>query len=170
VPAAADPSALVTKQIDGYMGYETNQGVMLRVQGIPIFVLNMHDLGFPETSGTIYAREDFLQSNKDGVVAFLRAARKSWQWTLDNPEEATKLVVEKYGVSGLDPRAVLGEIEASKPFIQAGIAQRQGLLSLDMSLYDKVLDTYRKAELIKSDMKATDLCDPQYILAAQVPA
>jgi NitT/TauT family transport system substrate-binding protein len=167
VPAASDPSALVNKQIDGYMGYETNQGVMLKVQGIAVVILNMHDLGFPETAGTLYAREDFLASNKDMVVAFLRAAVKGWQWTIDNPEEATKLMVEKYGVSGLDPRAVLGEIQASKPFIQAGIAQRQGLLSLDMALYDKVLDAYRKAEIIKSDMKATDLCDPQYIVAAQ---
>jgi ABC-type nitrate/sulfonate/bicarbonate transport system substrate-binding protein len=170
VPAAPDPSALVTKQIDGYMGYETNQGVMLKVRGIDIVVLNLHDLGFPETAGTLYAREDFLKDNKDSTVAFLRAAVKSWQWTIDHPEEATKLTVEKYGVSGLDPRAVKGEIEASKPFIQAGIAQTKGLLSLDMALYDKVLDTYRKAEIIKSGMKATDLCDPQYIDAAHAGA
>ena len=44
------------------------------------------------------------------IVAFLRAAAKSWQWTIDHPEEATKLTVEKYGVSGLDPKAVSGEI------------------------------------------------------------
>jgi ABC-type nitrate/sulfonate/bicarbonate transport system substrate-binding protein len=170
VPAAPDPSALVTKQIDGYMGYETNQGVMLKARGIPIVVLNMHDLGFPETAGTLYGREDFLKGNKEATVAFLRAAVKSWQWTIDHPEEATKLTVEKYGVSGLDPRAVVGEIEASKPFIQAGVAQSKGLLSLDLALYDKVLDTYRKAEMIKSGMKATDLCDPQYIEAAHAGA
>jgi ABC-type nitrate/sulfonate/bicarbonate transport system substrate-binding protein len=170
VPAAPDPSALVTKQIDGYVGYETNQGVMLKTRGIPIVILNLHDLGFPETAGTIYGREDFLAANKDATVAFLRAAAKSWQWTIDNPEAATKLTVEKYGVSGLDPVAVKGEIEASKPFIQAGIAQQQGLLSLDMKLYDKVLDTYRTAGMIKSDMKATDLCDPQFINAAHARA
>ena len=158
VPAAPDPSALVTKQIDGYMGYETNQGVMLKTRGIDIVILNMHDLGFPETAGTIYAREDFLQDNKEVTVAFLRA------------EEATKLTVEKYGVSGLDPKAVMGELVASKPFIEAGVAQTQGLLSLDMALYDKVLDAYRKAEIIKSNMKATDLCDPQYIIAAHAKA
>jgi hypothetical protein len=39
-----------------------------------------------------------------------------------------------------------------------------------MELYDKVLNTYRKAGLIKSDMKATDLCDPQYIIAAHAAA
>jgi ABC-type nitrate/sulfonate/bicarbonate transport system substrate-binding protein len=170
VPAAPDPSALVTKQIDGYMGYETNQGVMLKTRGVEVVILNMHDLGFPETAGTIYARDDFLKDNKDATVAFLRAAVKSWQWTIDNPEDATKLTVEKYGVSGLDPKAVVGEIVASKPFIQAGVAQSQGLLSLDMALYDKVLDTYRKAEIIKSGMKATDLCDPQYITAVHAKA
>jgi NitT/TauT family transport system substrate-binding protein len=170
VPAAPDPSALVTKQIDGYMGYETNQGVMLKTRRVEVVILNMHDLGFPETAGTIYAREDFLKDNKDATVAFLRAAVKSWQWTIDHPEDATKLTVEKYGVSGLDPKAVVGEIVASKPFIQAGVAQSQGLLSLDMALYEKVLDTYRKAEIIKSGMKATDLCDPQYITAAHAKA
>jgi NitT/TauT family transport system substrate-binding protein len=170
VPAAPDPSALVTKQIDGYMGYETNQGVMLKTRGVEVVILNMHDLGFPETAGTIYARDDFLKDNKDATVAFLRAAVKSWQWTIDNPEAATKLTVEKYGVSGLDPKAVIGEIVASKPFIQTGVAQSQGLLSLDMALYEKVLDTYRKAEIIKSGMKATDLCDSQYITAAHAKA
>ena len=170
VPATVDPTSLVNKQIDGYMGYETHEAVMLKLQGIPLVVLNLHDLGFPDTAVTLYAREDFLASNKDTTVAFLRAAVRSWQWTLDNPEQATKLLVEKYGVSGLDPQAVLAEIQASKLFIQAGIAQRQGLLSLDMDLYDKILNTYRKAELIKSDMKATDLCDPQYIIAANARA
>lgn len=170
VPAAPDPAALVTKQVDGYMGYETNQGVMLKARGVDIVILNMHDLGFPETAGTLYAREDFLKDNKASTVAFLRAAVKSWQWTIEHPDEATKLTVEKYGVAGLDPKAVNGEILASKPFIQAGIAQSKGLLSLDMALYDKVLDTYRKAEMIKSNMKASDLCDPQYIDAAHARA
>jgi NitT/TauT family transport system substrate-binding protein len=143
---------------------------MLKTRGVEVVILNMHDLGFPETAGTIYAREDFLKDNKDVTVAFLRAAAKSWQWTIDHPEEATKLTVEKYGVTGLDPKAVMGEIIASKPFIEAGVAKTQGLLSLDMTLCDKVLDTYRKADIIKSAMKATDLCDPQYITAAHAKA
>lgn len=166
VPATVDPSSLVNKQIDGYMGFETHEAVMLKLQGIQIVVLNLHDLGFPETAVTIYGRDDFLAAHKDTVVLFLRAAIKSWQWTLDHPDLATKLLVEKYGVSGLDPRAVLAEIQTSTKFIYTGIAQREGLLALDMPLYGKILDTYRKAGLIKSGMKASDLCDPQYITAA----
>jgi ABC-type nitrate/sulfonate/bicarbonate transport system substrate-binding protein len=167
VPASTDPSSLVNKQVDGYMGYETHEAVVLKLQGVPVIVLNLHDLGFAEPALVIYGREDFLVPNKSTVVAFLRGAVKSWQWTIDNPEAAAKLLVDKYGVSGLNPQHVLGEIQASKAFVQAGIAQRQGLLSVDMALYDKVLDTYRAVSLIKSDMRATDLCDPQFMLAAQ---
>jgi NitT/TauT family transport system substrate-binding protein len=166
VSTGADPSPLVNKQLDGYMGYETNQAVMLRMQGVPLVVLNMHDLGFPETAGTLYAREDYLAANKDAVVGFLRGSIKAWNGALDNPDEAGKLMVEKYGVAGLDLKATVAEVAESKRFIRAGIAEKQGLLSLDMALYDKVLDAYRKADIIKSDMKATDLCDPQYVQAA----
>src|SRR5882757_11110062 len=64
VPSAPDPAALVSGQIDGYCGYVTNQGVMLRTRGVEIFALNAQDLGLPETTGTIYAREDYLAANR----------------------------------------------------------------------------------------------------------
>jgi NitT/TauT family transport system substrate-binding protein len=165
LPATVDAATLVNGQIDAYCGYETNQGVMLTARGVATYVMNLHDI-LPETGGTIYAREDFLAGNKDLVVRFLRAGIKSWRWAMDNPDETVKLLVEKYGVPGLDPKAQLMELKATAPFIQAGIAQKQGLLSLDMGLFDNILDIYRKAELIKSNMKAADLCDPQYIIEA----
>jgi ABC-type nitrate/sulfonate/bicarbonate transport system substrate-binding protein len=170
IPSSPDPSGLVTKQIDGYMGYETNQGVILAMQGFKVHNLNLHDLGYPEPAGNIYAREDFLAANKDAVVAFLRAAAKSWRWTLDNPEPAAKILVEKHGVSGLTMPPQIEEIRVSKPFMEYGIAAKQGLLSLDLPVFDKVLDSYRKVEVIKSNMTAADLCDPRYIIEAHAKA
>ncbi len=41
VPATVDPSSLVNKQIDGYMGYEINEAVVLRQKGVPVIVLNL---------------------------------------------------------------------------------------------------------------------------------
>ena len=165
LPSAADPAGLVNGLVDAYLGMETNQGVMLQVQGVPTYMLNLHQF-MPDTSGNIYAREDFLANNKDLVVRFLRAAIKSWTWALSNQEETAKLLIEKYGVPGLDPKAQVVEIKASKPFIEAGIAQKQGILSVDVDLFDRILDNYRKSELIKSNIRAKDLCDPQYILEA----
>ena len=93
VPSSPDPSALVSGQIDAYSGYSTNQGVMLETRGVKIFSLNAHDLGMPETAGTIYGREDFLAANRDTVVRFLKGAVAGWQWALSNKDQTAKLMV-----------------------------------------------------------------------------
>jgi hypothetical protein len=75
-------------------------------------------------------------------------------------------MVEKYGVPGLDYKAQLTEIKVSKPFIAGGYAEQKGLLALDLSLFEKIISNYRNVEMVKSGMKATDLCDPSFIEAA----
>jgi ABC-type nitrate/sulfonate/bicarbonate transport system substrate-binding protein len=166
VPASPDPAALVSGQIDAYTGYSTNQGVILQTRGVDIHILNVHDLGIPETAGTLYGREDFLTAYRDLVVRFLRASIEGWRWAMDHPEDTAKLMVEKYGAPGLDYKAQFTEIKASRPFIEAGPAEKKGLLALDLALYAQIIELYRKVDIVKSPMKAEDLCDPSYIDAA----
>ena len=166
VPSSPDPSALVSGQIDGYCGYVTNQGIMLQTRGVKIFALNAQDLGIPETTGTIYGREDFLAANKESVINFLKGAVEAWGWALKHPDETAHLMVDKYGAPGLNYNAQLAEIKASKAYIDVDAGHTKGLLALDMPLFEKIISVYRKAGLIKSDMKVTDLCDPSFIDAA----
>jgi ABC-type nitrate/sulfonate/bicarbonate transport system substrate-binding protein len=166
VPASPDPAALVSGQIDGYCGYVTNQGVMLETRGVEIYALNAQDLGVPETTGTIYAREDFLAGNKELVVNFLKGAAESWGWAINHPEETAKLMVEKYGAPGLDYKAQMTELKESKPYIAYGPGESKGLLALDLPLYAKIIDVYRKAGIIKSNMTVNELCDASYVDAA----
>jgi NitT/TauT family transport system substrate-binding protein len=166
VPSSPDPSALVSGQVDAYTGYSTNQGVILKTRGVDLHIINAHELGLPETAGTIYGREDFLTKNRDLVVRFLKASIEGWKWALANPDATAKLMVEKYGAPGLDYQAQLNELKESTPFIRGGAAATKGLLALDLALFDKIINVYRKVDLVKSDMKASDLCDPSYINAA----
>lgn len=166
VPSSPDPSALVSGQIDAYSGYSTNQGVMLQTRGVEIVALNAHDLGMPETAGTIYATEAALDANREMIVSFLRAARESWAWALAHPEQTATLMVEKHGAPGLDYTAQLNEIHASAPFIQTGAAETGGLLSIDPDLYERIIGIYRRAGLVNSDMTAAELCDPSLIADA----
>lgn len=163
VPSSPDPSALVSGQIDAYVGYSTNQGVMLQTRGVDIHVLNAHDLGIPETAGTIYAREDFLAANRDLVVRFLRASIAGWRWALDHKDETAAMMVQKYGATGLDLKAQRTELEASEPFIAGN---PRGLLAVDPALYDRIIALYRKVGMIKSAMTGMELCDPSYVDAA----
>lgn len=166
VPSAPDPAALVGGTIDAYCGYSTNQGVMLQTRGVDIFVLHVHDLGLPETSGVVYATEAFLAANRDLTVKFLRASIPSWVWALDHPAETARLMVDKYGAPGLDYEAQFTELKVSRPFIDDDAAKKSGMLSLDIPLYDKIISIYRKAGMVKTNMTAQSLCDPSFITEA----
>lgn len=167
VPASPDPAGLVAGQIDGYVGYSTNQGVMLQTRGVDIHVYNAQDHGLPDATGVIYGRADYLDANRPLVVAFLRGAIKGWQWALAHPDETAKLMVEKYGAPGLNYDAQRAEIVASKPYIEAGLGASQGLLSLDMDLFGRMIEVYRKVDLVKAEWSLRDLCDPSFIEEAQ---
>ena len=166
VPASPDPAGLVAGQIDGYVGYSTNQGVMLQTRGVDIHVFNAQDHGLPDATGVIYGTADVLDANRPLVVAFLRAAVKGWQWALAHPEETARLMVDKYGAPGLNLQAQTTEIVASKPYIEAGLGGTQGLLSLDMPLFTTMVATYRKVGMIGGDWSAETLCDPSFIQEA----
>lgn len=139
---------------------------MLQVKGVEIYAMNAQDLGLPETTGTIYGREDFLNANRDLVVRFLKGAVAAHGWALKNPEATAKLMVEKYGAPGLDYTAQLTEIKESKPYIEFGPGTSKGLLALDVPLFDKIIDVYRKVGIVKTDLKAKDLVDTSFIDAA----
>ncbi|WP_186156568.1 ABC transporter substrate-binding protein [Burkholderia gladioli] len=164
VPSSPDPSALVSGQIDAYSGYSTNQGVMLETRGVKIFSLNASDLGMPETAGAIYGRQDYLDKNREQVVSFLKGAVDGWTWALANPEKTARLMVDKYGAPGLDYNAQLAEIKASAPYLRA--ARNKELLALDLDLYSRIIEMYRKVGMVKSNMSAADLCDSSFINAA----
>lgn len=166
VPASPDPAGLVAGQMDGYVGYSTNQGVMLQTRGVDIHVFNAQDHGLPDATGVIYGVADTLDANRPLVVAFLRAAVKGWQRALAQPEETAKLMVEKYGAPGLNLKAQTAEIVASKPYIEAGLGSTQGLLSLDVPLFTAMIDTYRKVGMIQEQWTAGSFCDPSFIQEA----
>ena len=72
-------------------------------------------------------------------------------------------MVDKYGAPGLNYDAQLTEIKASKPYIDADAGKTKGLLAVDVALYSKIIEVYRKAGLVKSAMTAEELCDPTFI-------
>ena len=167
VPSSPDPAALVSGQIDGYCGYVTNQGVMLKTRGVDIYALNAQELGLPETTGTIYGREDFLAANSDLVVAFLKGA-----------VEALAVGARQSGAHG---QADGRKVRRAGPQLSGAVdrdqreqalhrisdpASAKGLLALDLPLYQKIIEIYRKVGMVKTTMTAQDLCDPSYIDAA----
>ena len=166
VPVGTDPGMLAAGQVDGYYGWATNQGVMLKVRGVDIAVAYMNDLGVPGYAGVLYATDDTINTKSDLLIRWLKAEIKGWQWFLDHPTEMAKLMVDKYGPKGLDLNAQTVESQVYKDFIPVGDAATNGLLWIDPAVFQKGIDFAVASGDIKPDQVKVDDVVTQKLIAA----
>ena len=167
VPVGVDPGILAAGQVDGYYGWATNQGVMLKTRGVDISIAYMNDLGLPGYAGVLYATDQTIDTKGDLIVSWLKAEIKGWQWFLDHPEEMAKLMVDKYGQHGLDLKAQTAEALLYKDFIPVGDAAKNGLLWIEPDVFQKGIDFLVKTgEIQKGQIKVEDVVTQKLIAAA----
>ena len=136
VPVGFDPAVLSTKQVDGYMGYATSQGVALQTQGVEINVVYLADLGDKGYGNAFFATDETISTKKDLLIKWLRADLKGWQYAVDNPEEMAKRVVELYGKeAGSEIGPETGSAKAQVELIKGSA---NGLLWIDPAVFDAV--------------------------------
>jgi NitT/TauT family transport system substrate-binding protein len=167
VPVGTDPGMLAAGQVDGYYGWATNQGVMLKTRGVDIAVAYMNDLGLPGYAGVLYATDDTIAKKSDLLVRWLKAEIKGWQWFLDHPDESAKLMVEKYGQRGLNLKAQTAEAHVYKDFIPVGDAAKNGLLWIEPGVFQKAIDfSISAGEMKAGQVKVADVVTQDLIKAA----
>ena len=155
VPVGTDPGILVAKQVDGYFGWASNQGVMLKTRGIDIHIAYLDDLGAPGYAGVMFAKDETIETKADLIVRFLRAEIKGWQWHLDHPEEMARLMVDKYGQKGLDLEAQTAESHIMHEFVPVGDAETKGLLWISEDKYAAGIEFMKRAGILDKDSKIT---------------
>ena len=167
VPVGTDPGILAAGQVDGYYGWATNQGVMLRERGVDIDVAYMNDLGLVGYAGVLYATDETLDKKKDVLTRWLKAEIKGWQYFLDHPDEMAKLMVDKYGQRGLDLKMQTAESHVYKDFIPVGDAATHGLLWVEPSVFEKGMEfSVLAGEMKPGAVKVEDVVTQDIIKAA----
>ncbi|MFM7535454.1 MAG: ABC transporter substrate-binding protein [Acidimicrobiales bacterium] len=134
VPVGFDPAVLSTKQVDGYLGYATSQGVALQASGVAINVVYLADLGDKGYGNAFFATEKTLADQKDLLIKWLRADLKGWEYAVANPEEMAKRVVELYGKeAGSELAPETGSAKAQVELIKGN---PKGLLWISPEVFD----------------------------------
>lgn len=167
VPVGTDPGILAAGQVDGYYGWATNQGVMLKMRGVDINVAYMNDLGLVGYGGVLFATDDTIEKKKDILVRWLKAEIKGWQWFLDNPDKMADLMVSKYGQRGLDAKEQHVEAQVYKDFIPVGDAATHGLLWVDPAVFEAGMKfAVAAGEMKEGQISVADVVTQDLIKAA----
>ncbi len=156
VPAGADPTQLVTNQVDGYGGYATSQGASLQGQGLDIEYLYLEDLGIPSYGNVIVTTRANLEADRDLIVRFMTATVKGYEWMNANPAEAAALVVNDVNSTGgldLATEELTAEIQADI------ISSPTGVLRLDVAKMQEIIDALVEAGTLTERLDAAEIVD-----------
>ena len=150
VPVGFDPTPLLDGKVDGYYAYLTSQPLVFEAQGMVLGqdfeVVSFQDLGWYQYGMLVITKRDYLESNRDAVVGFVRATAKGWEQAIADPAEGLRLTLDVYGKDlGLDEATEKGQLDAQLPLMQSDLTQQKGLYWMDLDLLSgPMYDALRK--------------------------
>lgn len=162
LPAGPDPSQLVNKQVDGYFGYATQQGVSLQAQGVEVVSVLLDDLGLPNYGNVLITTPDRIENDRDLLVKHLRGSIKGWEYAISHPDEMGKLVATKYGPKGLKVPTEVAVNKAQAPLV----ANPNGVMRIDEARMQQIIDSYVAAKALAKPLKASDVMTTEIVDAA----
>ena len=153
-----DPSVLADGTVDGYWCYASSQPGILRLQGYDVGVLDAWDLGLRSYGDFAIVHEDFLESNRDTVVKWLRASIRGWVYANNNIDEITQYTVDTFGLDyDLSKEQQVDQATAQISHMVSDLTDQKGLLWFDKQVwYDNIDLLVDLGELEAADAPEVD--------------
>lgn len=131
VPVQFDPTPLLTGDVDGWVGYVSNEPNALRARGVEPAVCLFSDFHYPLLMQTYVATADSVARRRPALKAMLRAEIRGWRDNLRDPDEGARLSVEVYGHGlGLDPVSQRMQSRTQNTLLVSPRTRSHGLFSI----------------------------------------
>jgi len=108
------------------------------------------------SSDLFVVTEATYQTKKDVLKRFLAAYRDSMVWMIANPDEAAALAVNRT-INGKNPALNREVIQLRNISSVSATTQARGLGALDLPMFQKAADSYKKLGIIQRDIRVADV-------------
>lgn len=120
MPNTSMVPALLQGEVDAILGSIDSYRIQLEAQGAELDTFTFADNGVPTVSTSIFASNDFLESNPDVVEEFIAASLEGWDVALDDPDTAVAALEDVF--STVDAELAAQELENITPLFCSGDA------------------------------------------------
>jgi ABC-type nitrate/sulfonate/bicarbonate transport system substrate-binding protein len=142
VPAQFDPSPLVSKEVDGWFSFFTNEPNLLKTKGVDTAVMLLNDHGYPMVSEIYVVRKDAVGKDRAKVKAMLIGDIKGWRDSVKDPGLGAKLAATVYGKDlGLDEAEQKLESAAQNTVVRTADTDANGLFTITDQQVDETIKT-----------------------------
>ncbi|MGX6600687.1 ABC transporter substrate-binding protein [Micromonosporaceae bacterium Da 78-11] len=142
VPAQFDPTPLVSKEVDGWFSFFTNEPNLLKTKNVDTAVMLLNDHGYPMVSEVYVVKKSSLTTDRAKLKALLIADIKGWTDSVADPKLGANLAATKYGKDlGLDEAEQVLESTAQNTVVQTDDTKANGLFTITDELVDETIKT-----------------------------
>jgi len=96
VPTTFNLDDFITRKVDAFTGFRSNELFELDQRGIPYNVIDPVEYGFSTNAINLFASHQKVKNNPQQIKDFLSASKKGWVYALDHIDEVAKLIHDKY--------------------------------------------------------------------------
>ena len=135
VPVQFDPQPLANGTVDGWLGFVTDEPIVLRSRGFKVHTFLFADYGYPLVGDSYVVTDQTIKKHRDAVKAFLHAQIRGWKKELADPALGARLAVEKYGKNlGLNVAEQTLEAKAQNSLVLTDDTRKNGLFTVTPEL------------------------------------
>ncbi len=109
----------VSKNVDFYGAYITNEPFQLQELGIPYHIVDPKLYGVNSAEDLVFTTKAFANANPAIVAAFREATIKGWQFAIENPDTVIDFMLAHYSVPK-SHRALFYEAKALTSYVSVG--------------------------------------------------
>ena len=151
-----EPAALAAHQTDAVWVFYGWSGVNSEVEGVDCDYWNFSDIA-PELdyyTPVLLANNEFLEKNPETAKAFLDAARRGYEYAIENPKEAADMLIEGDSTGSLKGSEDL--VYASQEWLSSKyIADAEQWGVIDPERWDAFYGWLYENELTSHDLRTT---------------
>ena len=94
-----DPTPLVSGEVDGFVGFYTNEPIILKQKGVKVATMLLNDFGYPLLEEVYIVKTTSLKdpTKRKEIVALMKAESAGWTQAIAKPTLGAVLATKKYG-------------------------------------------------------------------------
>jgi ABC-type nitrate/sulfonate/bicarbonate transport system substrate-binding protein len=130
VPLQADPTPLATGELDGIMGFYSNEPNFLRIKGVEPTTMLLNNFGYPLMEECYIVKQTSLddQTKHKQIVSLMQGESKGWADAIADPAAAAALAVNQYGKDlKLDMNQQVMAMKSEVDLVQTADTKAHGL-------------------------------------------
>lgn len=152
VESSFDINDLITKKVDAFNGYSTNEPYYLKEQGIEYTIIEPRKYGVDFYSDSLFTSQKELKEHPERVDAFRKASIKGWEYALAHPDEAIDVILKHYS-DAKSKEHLQFEAKAIAELMQPKFIQ---IGHIDPARWSYIAKTYKELGFTKTDIVPDD--------------